>query len=170
MDEVQCDLITVVAKRASSSHDFKYILTVKDCFSKFCWLTPLTSKEGLPIAKFLCNIFHEHGPPQCLHSDNGSEFVNRFVKHVCAKYNVKIAHGRPYHPQSQGQIENLNRRVKNCLRYFLLEYSDTERAEVWPRIIASKPFLASYHKEYTIFCVLWKDSVTKRRKGCTTTA
>ena len=52
------------------------------------------------------------------------------MKEVCSKYNVRIVHGRPYHPQSQGQVENLNRHVKNCLRHFLLEHED-DRAEVW---------------------------------------
>ena len=80
---------------------------------KYCWLAPLVSKEGAPIASFLNRIFQEHGAPAYLQSDNGTEFVNRFVKDVCCKYNVKIVHGRPYHPQSQGQVENLNRRVKN---------------------------------------------------------
>ena len=133
MEEIQCDLISIVSKKGvlpSRNHEFKYILTVKDCFSKYCWLTPLKSKEAHPIAGVLNKIFHEHGPPTYLHSDNGSEFVNSFVKQVCTKFTVKMKCGRPYHPQSQGQVENLNRRVKNCLRHFLLDHQHSEHAEV----------------------------------------
>ena len=118
MEELQCDLITIASKKGvpqCSDHDFKYMLCVKDCFSKFCWLTPLESKEAFPISRVLAHIFHAHGAPTFLHSDNGTEFVNAIVKEVCSKFNVRIKRGRPYHPQSQG---NLNRRVKNCHRHF----------------------------------------------------
>ena len=138
MEEMQCDLITVVSKKgimASCTHDFKYILTVNDCFSKYCWLLPLQSKEALPIATFLGKIFHEQGPPKYLHSDNGKEFANTCLKTVCARHDVQIKHGRPYHPQSQRQVENLNRRVKICLRHLLLEHEEVERVEVWPNMI-----------------------------------
>ena len=33
---------------------------------------------------------------------------------ICSKLNIKLLHGRPYHPQSQGQVENLNRRMKRA--------------------------------------------------------
>ena len=122
MEEVQCDLITITSKKGvPNSSEFKYILymTVKDCFSKYCWLNPLESKEALPISRILSKIFHDHGPPKLLHTDNGSEFVNMTVNDLCSRYNIRMKQGRPYHPQSQGQVENLNRRVKNCLRHFL---------------------------------------------------
>ena len=123
MEKIKCDLITITCKKGllpSLKHNFRYILTVKDCFSKYCWLYPLKSEEGVTIANILHSIFQNHGAPQYLHSDNGTEFVNRHVKDVCSRFNVVIVRGRPYHPQSQGQVENLNRRVKNCLRHFLL--------------------------------------------------
>ena len=60
-------------------------------------------------------IFHDHGVPKFLHSDNGSDTV---VKDVCNTFGVRMKQGRPYHPQSQGQVENLNLRVKNCLMSF----------------------------------------------------
>ena len=138
MEEIQCDLITITCKKGllpSLKHSFRYILTLKDCFSKYCWLFPLKSKEGTPIANILLKIFHEHGAPRYLHSDNGTEFVNRFVTDACSRFNVVIVHGRPYHPQSQGQVENLNRRVKNCLRHFLLQHPEDERCDEWPGVV-----------------------------------
>ena len=117
---------------------------MKDCFSKFCWLTPLKSKEGTPIANILHKIFHEHGAPIYLHSDNGREFVNQCVRDVCGKFDVKIVHGRPYHSQSQGQVENLNRRVKNCLRHFLLQYPEDKRSEVWPSVVKDMEYFIKH--------------------------
>ena len=155
MEEIQCDLITIVSKKGvhqCTDHDFKYILTVKDCFSKYCWLSPLTSKEAAPIASILGKIFLEHGPPKYLHSDNGKEFINHIVRDVCTKFDVKMKHGRPYHPQSQGQIENLNRRVKNYLRHYLLEYDEPDRTKVWPTLVKEIEYCLNRTWHHTVQC------------------
>ena len=155
MEEVQCDLITITAKKGvphCMEHNFKYILCVKDCFSKYCWLTPLESKEALPISRVLAKIFHDHGAPKFLHSDNGSEFVNAVVKDVCNRFDVRMKQGRPYHPQSQGQVENLNRRVKNCLRHFLLAYEECERSKAWPVLVKEIEYFINHTWHRTIQC------------------
>lgn len=43
--------------------------------------------------------------------------------------------GRPYHPQSQGQIEVLNKRVKTTLAHFLQRYHQSIQCDVWPLIL-----------------------------------
>jgi hypothetical protein len=53
---------------------------------------------------------HQRRPPQILQSDNGKEFVAEVVKNVCNILNIKIRHGRPRHPQSQGQVERLKKK------------------------------------------------------------
>ena len=91
-----------------------------------------------------------HGTPQYLHSDNGTEFVNRHVKDVCSRFNVVMVHGRPYHPQSQGQVENLNWRVKNCLRHFLLQYPEEQWSEVWPKLVKEIEYFLNHSWHYTV--------------------
>ena len=75
------------------------------------------------------------------------------MKQVCAKYAVKIKCGWPYHPQSQGQVENLNRfknRVKNCLRHFLLDYPHSEHADVRPHLLRDIDFFLNHSWHHTI--------------------
>ena len=44
MEKIQCDFITCKKGLLPSlKHNFRHILTVKDCFSKYCWLYPLKS-------------------------------------------------------------------------------------------------------------------------------
>ena len=76
--------------------------------------------------------------------------MNRFVKDVCCKYNVKILHGHPYHPQCQGQVENLNRQVKNCLRHFLLSHSEEQRPEVWPSMVKEIEYFLNHSWHHTV--------------------
>ena len=150
MEQVQC--VQSPQKKVFLSAMITLLLCVKDCFSKYCWLTPLQSKEALIWARVLSKIFHDHGPPTFLHSDNGSEFVNTFVKDLCSTFDVRIKHGRPYHPQSQGQVENLNRRVKNCLRHFLLAYEECDRATAWPGLVKEIEYFLNHTWHYTTQC------------------
>ena len=92
----------------------------------------MQSKKAAEIAEILQVLFEEHGAPCYLHTDNGTEFINELVAVLCESSNIKVKHGRSYHPQSQGQVENLNRRVRICPSNFLLKFDEDRRADVWP--------------------------------------
>ena len=47
-------------------------MSVIDTFSRFVFLRPLQSKESAEVAENLQNIYHEHGPPEILQSDQGT--------------------------------------------------------------------------------------------------
>ena len=106
-----------------------------DCFSKYCWLVPLQTKQTVEVANGLCAIFKQFGCPHILHSDNGGEFVSNVTQILCSQLNIKVIHGRPYHPQSQGQVENLNKRVKRALVSMLLKFKKDDQAKIWPSIL-----------------------------------
>ena len=46
-----------------------------------------------------------------------------------------MIHGRPYHPESQGQVENLNKRVKKKLAKLLCQRPADEQAKLWPYLL-----------------------------------
>jgi hypothetical protein len=72
LTRVQMDLIDM---RSVQYEDSKFILHVKDHFTKFSWLFALPTKEAKHVATNLRNIFYTSGPPKILQSDNGKEFV-----------------------------------------------------------------------------------------------
>ena len=102
MEVIQCDLIVIYTSKylpTSNKQAYKYILSIKDCFSKYCWpVVPLTNKKELPIARALKSIFVQYGSHKYLHTDNGIEFCNDTIIILCKD---TIKHERPYHPQSQ---------------------------------------------------------------------
>ena len=73
MHEIQCDIINIPCKKgiqaSSFKHQYKYIMVTKDCFSKFCYLSPLQSKKAAEIAEILQVLFEEHGATCYLHTD-----------------------------------------------------------------------------------------------------
>ena len=46
-----------------------------------------------------------------MQSDNGGEFVSHVLEELCLSLKIRIIHGRLYHPQSQGQVERLNKKI-----------------------------------------------------------
>src|ERR1700724_845888 len=88
---------------------YRYILHVKDHFTRFSWAYPLISKKTHKIALILFRLFTEIGPPTILQSDNGREFTSNVIKDLSELWdNIKIINGRPRHPQSQGLVERSN--------------------------------------------------------------
>lgn len=90
-------------------NNFKYILHVRDHFSRYSWAKPLESKESIVIAGILYDIFCQFGPPIILQSDNGGEFTSDVIKSLTKMWpSLKLINGRPRHPQSQGLVEKGN--------------------------------------------------------------
>lgn len=116
---IQLDVIHIATKKkrymANNYWGFAFTLTIKCCFSKYTWLFPLVNKEAAGILHVIQFLFEKEGFPDIFHSDNGKEFVANIVKNFLKEKEISIRHGRPRHPQSQGQIENLNKLVKRHL-------------------------------------------------------
>ena len=76
-----------------------------DVYSKFSKAYPLKSKATLEVSNALESLFLTFGPPTVLQCDDGKEFSNSVINDLCARFSVKLIHGRVRHPQSQGQVE-----------------------------------------------------------------
>ena len=63
MDRVQIDLMDF---RAKADGDFKWIIQIKDHFSRFVWLHPLVAKESEGVAAIMKNWFMYNGHPKIL--------------------------------------------------------------------------------------------------------
>ena len=64
-------------------------VSVTDIFSRYLHLRPLESKDSYGIAKALVEIYNDHGTPEIIQSDQGSEFKGTLTA-VCKEMNVKI--------------------------------------------------------------------------------
>ncbi len=113
MDRWQIDLIDF---RTLPDNGYNWICNIQDHFSKFCWLRPLKDKTASEVSKVLNEIISIFGAPIILQSDNGREFKNKLISDLIKSWpDLKIIHGRPRHPQTQGSIERANGDVQNIL-------------------------------------------------------
>jgi transposase InsO family protein len=110
LDRVYMDLMDFTSQ---PDGEYKWVLQLKDHFSRMIWLFPLKNKGSAEVAIALRSFFAWCGQPRRFYSDNGTEFAGEVEDAV--RYRtpaIQIIHGRPYHPQTQGSIEVANKTFK----------------------------------------------------------
>ena len=99
-----------------SSFGYVYILVGVDYVSKSVESVPYRVADHRVVLKFRKeNIFSRFGVPKAIISDGGSHFCNKPFENLLAKYGVKHKVATPYHPQTSGQVELVNREIKTIL-------------------------------------------------------
>eukprot|EP01029_Cantina_marsupialis_P014533 TRINITY_DN319_c0_g1_i20.p1 TRINITY_DN319_c0_g1~~TRINITY_DN319_c0_g1_i20.p1 ORF type:complete len:432 (-),score=48.03 TRINITY_DN319_c0_g1_i20:95-1390(-) len=94
----------------------RYCLTVVCNLSRFLIVKPIPSKHLYNVSWNLFQIFAEHGLPDILQNDNGSEFVNAVAEKLYDDWDIENNKSAPYHPQSNGKNERHNGVIKTYLK------------------------------------------------------
>ncbi|KAM2605089.1 hypothetical protein TB2_033927 [Malus domestica] len=98
------------------SYGFTYILLAVDYVSKWVEAKATHTNDSKVGADFIkANIFSRFGMSRVFISDVGSHFCNPTIEALFKKYKVKHQVSTPYHPQTSGQAEVLNREIKKIL-------------------------------------------------------
>ncbi|CAG8504710.1 803_t:CDS:2 [Acaulospora morrowiae] len=140
---IQIDLIDF-RDFAKVNNDFAWLLTCICVFSKFLIAVPMKNKEASTVATHLLkDVFKVLGPPIIIQSDNGKEFVAKIITEICGALNITIRHGRPRHPQLQGQIERLNQTMGRDFTKLLWDQSNQLQRKDWINVIDM--FVMSYN-------------------------
>nr|GFA97978.1 reverse transcriptase domain-containing protein [Tanacetum cinerariifolium] len=98
-----------------SSKGNKYILVAVDYISKWVEAKALLTNDARVVVKFLKSLFSRFGTPREIISDRGTHFCNDQFTRVMIKYGVTHRLATSYHPQTSGQVEVSNRRLKRIL-------------------------------------------------------
>ncbi|RVX20800.1 Retrovirus-related Pol polyprotein from transposon 17.6 [Vitis vinifera] len=123
-----------------------YILVGVEYVSKWVEAIPCKHNDHRVVLKFLKeNIFSRFGVPKGIISDEGTHFCNRPFETLLAKYGVKHKVATPYHPQTFGQVELANRKIKNILMKVVImsrrDWSIKLHDSLWAYRIAYKTIL-----------------------------
>ena len=99
-----------------SSFGYVYILVGVDYVLKWVEAVPCRTADHRMVLKFLKeNIFSRFRVPEAIISDGGSHFYNKPFENLLTNYGVKHKVATPYHPQTSGQVELINREIKTIL-------------------------------------------------------
>jgi len=108
----QMDLIDMGDQR---DRQFRYILGLIDCFTRYAYALPLVNKEMATVSKAFEKLFFQYDLyMRVLQTDNGAEFkadLESFLEGHSIKHLTGIA-GRP---ESQGIIERWNGTIKSMM-------------------------------------------------------
>nr|VZI00654.1 unnamed protein product [Spirometra erinaceieuropaei] len=91
-----------------------YLILVDD-YPKWPEVAPLNPATASSTIAFLRRIFSQHGLPEVLVSDNGSQFISSTFEDFCRQHNIQHFRSPPYHPQSNGQAERFVDTFKRAL-------------------------------------------------------
>jgi putative transposase len=61
--------------------------------------------DVIALAQVLRQAITVRGAPRQLHVDNGSCYVDAWLRRACAVLGIQLIHSRPYRPQGRGKIE-----------------------------------------------------------------
>ena len=96
---------------------FEYALIVTDHFTRFTQIYGTKKKSALAAAEKIYNEYvPKFGLPLRIHSDQGGEFCNKLHSRLQQLAGICASRTTPYHPQSNGQVERVNRTVINMLK------------------------------------------------------
>jgi transposase InsO family protein len=109
---VACDVLAMPPQADGLS----YLLVMIDHFSRFASAVPMRSKSSADVAEaFASGWLRPFGPPERVHSDQGSEFSGTAFASLLREFRIAKSWTTPYHPQGDGVCERLNRTLLDMI-------------------------------------------------------
>lgn len=105
-----------------TSQGNRYVLVVMDYFTRYVNLFPLKDQRATSVAQCLFEEYiRQHGIPESIHTDQGRQFESDLMKQLCSKLGIEKTRTSPYHAQSDGMVERLNRTLKDQLAKYIYQ-------------------------------------------------
>ena len=135
-ETITMDFITELPE----SNSFDAILVVIDKLTKYGIFIPVHTNDTAPdTARVIYReIIAHYGIPREIVSDRDRVWSGQFWKEVCSYMNIKRLLSTAYHPQTDGQTENLNQTLEIALRAYI-----NEGLNNWAQLLAG--FTLSYN-------------------------
>ena len=93
-----------------------YILTAKDCFTRWVEAFPTSNMTAATVVKTLeKEIFSRYGIPEQIHTDQGTQFTSELMKQIMGMLQIKGTTTPSYNPKSN-PVERAHRDLGQLLR------------------------------------------------------
>ncbi|MFI5421175.1 MAG: DDE-type integrase/transposase/recombinase, partial [Nitrososphaerales archaeon] len=113
--------IDYIEKRQPTKRGNRYALVMIDQTSRYVVAAPSRKARAVDTIRLVEeNLFAEWGIPRQIICDNGSHFKNKNFQNFCEEHGIQLIFTTPYHPQSNGMVENANKVIKEYIHKFQL--------------------------------------------------
>ena len=110
-DHLNIDLVTL-----TPSNGYKHLLTIVDRFSRWPVAIPI---KDMTVETVLDAFSHgwvaNYGIPSSITTDRGSQFLSAAWNQLMSTWGIKTHTTTAYHPEANGLVERLHRRLKEAL-------------------------------------------------------
>ena len=121
-----CISLDFITQLPVTRRGFDAIMVVVCKVTKLVHIIPTTTTcTAVTVAElYRDHVFKLHGIPAKIISDRDVRFINAFMTELCALVGARQAMSTPYHPQTDGQTERVNRVLEDMLRHFVSPAQD----------------------------------------------
>ena len=93
-----------------------FVCVCVEAFTRYFVAVPIRDKSALSVARVLVSdVFRKFGLFQSLQTDNGREFQNEILQHMCRLLHIDQLRITSYRPYSNGTCEVINRTLHSLL-------------------------------------------------------
>ena len=114
MQRIHIDIVGLLPRSKSGK---RYILTVQCSFTKWAEAFAIPNQRATTCARVLVkNWVCRYGVPDSIHSDQGRNFESQVFEEMCHFLEINKTRSTAYHPEGNGQIENLHKTLRSMLK------------------------------------------------------
>ncbi|KAK0601687.1 hypothetical protein LWI29_026467 [Acer saccharum] len=109
--------IDLIVPMPTALEGAKHVIVAVDYFTKWVKAKPLVHITEANTINFVKkNILYKFGIPNTIITDNGTQFDCKKFRELCDKYGINNYYASLAHPQTNGQIEVVNKIIKHNLK------------------------------------------------------
>ena len=106
----------VVGPLPKTKQVHRYVLVICDYTTRYPEAYPLKKFIAPAVVTEVTDLFSRHGIPKETLNDQGTNFTFQLLQKLYKAIGIKPIRTSPYHPQTDGLVEQFNQTLKQMMR------------------------------------------------------
>ncbi len=143
--------LDIVGQFETATPACRYAITLTDYHSKWPELAFASSATTEEIVKFWSTVFSRHGNPECIVTDNGTQFTSAVFAEFLKQRDIKHIRTSVYYLASNCAVERFHHALKGCIQKAIQYAQPWNRAVTeWLQVYRATPHATSGVSPYEL--------------------